>query len=54
MSKTIYLSPSTQEKNIGKGNYKSEEYQMNKVCDITVKVLKQHGVVVYRNKPTMT
>jgi len=54
MSKKIYLSPSTQEKNIGKGNYKSEEYRMNQVCDITEKELKRHGVTVYRNKPTMT
>jgi len=54
MSKTIYLSPSTQEKNVGKGNYGSEEYRMGLICDVTEKILKQHGVVVYRNKPTMT
>jgi len=54
MSKTIYLSPSTQEKNIGKGNYGTEERRMNEVCDITEKELKRHGIKVYRNKPTMT
>lgn len=54
MNKTIYLSPSTQEKNIGVGNYGTEEKRMNQVADVTEKVLKQHGFVVYRNKPEMT
>lgn len=52
--KKVYLSPSTQEKNIGANNYKSEEYRMNLVCNVTEKILKQHGVTVYRNKPTMS
>lgn len=54
MNKTIYLSPSTQEKNIGVGNYGTEESRMNQVADVTERVLKQHGLVVYRNKPEMT
>lgn len=54
MNKTIYLSPSTQEKNIGVGNYGTEESRMNQVADVTERVLKQHGFVVYRNKPEMT
>ena len=54
MSKSIYLSPSTQEKNIGVGNYGTEEKRMNQVADVTERVLKQHGLVVYRNKPEMT
>lgn len=54
MSKSVYLSPSTQEKNIGAGNYGTEEKRCNQICDTTEKVLKQHGVIVYRNKPTMT
>lgn len=54
MTKTIYLSPSTQEKNIGVANYGTEEKRMNQVADVTEKVLKQHGFVVYRNKPEMT
>lgn len=54
MNKTIYLSPSTQEKNIGVGNYGTEESRMNQVADVTERVLKHHGLVVYRNKPEMT
>ena len=54
MQKSIYLSPSTQEKNIGAGNYGSEEYRANQIIDITEKVLKNHGIKVYRNKPTMS
>lgn len=53
MNKTIYLSPSTQEKNIGVGNYGTEESRMNQVADVTERVLKQHGIVVYRNRPEM-
>lgn len=51
MIKSIYLSPSTQERNIGYGNYGSEEYRMNQVADVVEKILTQHGVKVYRNRP---
>ena len=54
MSKKVYLSPSTQEKNIGALNYKTEEYEMNLVCDVIQKILLEHDVVVFRNKPTMS
>lgn len=51
MGKTVYLSPSTQEHNVGSGNYGTEEVRMNQIADITQKVLQDHGVDVYRNKP---
>lgn len=51
MSKSIYLSPSLQKHNIGSGGYGSEEKRMNEIANVTQKVLKEHGVVVYRNKP---
>lgn len=54
MTKSVYLSPSTQEKNIGVGNYGTEEMRMNQVADVTERLLKQHGLKVYRNKPEMT
>ncbi|WP_333871161.1 N-acetylmuramoyl-L-alanine amidase [Desulforamulus putei] len=54
MKKSVYLSPSTQEKNIGYGNYGTEEQRMNEVADVTQRVLEGHGVTVYRNKPDWT
>lgn len=54
MAKSIYLSPSTQEKNVGAGDYGTEEYRANQICDITEKELIRHGVKTYRNKPSMT
>jgi N-acetylmuramoyl-L-alanine amidase len=54
MSKKVYLSPSTQERNIGAGNYGSEEYRANQIADVVESELKKHGIVVYRNKPTMS
>lgn len=54
MSKHVYLSPSMQEGNIGAGDYGTEEKRMNQVCDVTEQVLKDHGVIVYRNTPKMT
>ena len=51
MIKSIYLSPSTQDKNIGVGNYGSEEKRMNQVADVVEKVLIEHGIKVYRNRP---
>jgi N-acetylmuramoyl-L-alanine amidase len=52
--KVVYLSPSTQEKNIGVGSYGTEEYRMNLVADVVEAELSRHGVKVYRNKPEMT
>lgn len=54
MNKSVYLSPSTQEKNIGYGTYGTEERRMNEVADVAEIVLKQHGVIVYRNEPECT
>jgi len=51
MGKSIYLSPSLQEDNIGAGSYGNEEKRMNEIADVTQRVLKEHGVAVYRNKP---
>ncbi|RCX14391.1 N-acetylmuramoyl-L-alanine amidase [Anaerobacterium chartisolvens] len=47
----VYLSPSTQDDNVGAGNYGTEEQRMNQVADVTQQVLERHGVKVYRNKP---
>lgn len=54
MSKKVYLSPSTQQDNIGVGDYGTEEKRMNQVCDIVEKELKRHGIITYRNKPWMS
>jgi N-acetylmuramoyl-L-alanine amidase len=54
MSKSIYLSPSTQENNTGASNYGTEEKRMNQITDIVERLLKENGVKVYRNNPTMT
>lgn len=51
MAKSIYLSPSTQEKNVGIGNYGTEEYRMNLICDILQKILEENNILVYRNRP---
>ncbi len=52
--RSIYLSPSTQENNIGASNYGTEEKVMNQITDILEPILEAHGLIVYRNKPTMT
>lgn len=54
MGKSVYLSPSTQEKNIGVLTYGTEEARCNSVADVVETELKRHGVTVYRNKPSMT
>lgn len=51
MSKSVYLSPSMQENNIGALNYGTEETRMNQVADVVQRVLQNHGVDVYRNRP---
>jgi N-acetylmuramoyl-L-alanine amidase len=50
----VYISPSTQEHNIGAGNYGTEEKQMNLIGDVVVQLLQYNKFIVYRNKPTMT
>ncbi len=54
MNKSVYLSPSLQEHNIGAGQYGTEEQRMNQVADVAQRELLRHNVTVYRNKPTMT
>jgi N-acetylmuramoyl-L-alanine amidase len=54
MAKTVYLSPSTQDDNIGKGNYGTEEIRMNQITNVIAYHLNRHGVVVYRNNPSMS
>lgn len=50
----IYISPSVQEKNIGYGNYGSEEKEMNIIADFLCTLLRNDGrFIVYRNKPEM-
>lgn len=51
MKKSVYLSPSTQEHNIGTDNYGSEEAVMNRIADVVEKELIKNDFVVYRNKP---
>lgn len=50
----IYISPSTQEKNIGAGAYGTEEKQMNLIADTVVQLLQLNHFEVYRNSPSMT
>ncbi len=49
--KVIFLSPSTQEFNVGVGDYGTEEYRMNRIADIVEDLLKKQGYTVYRNDP---
>ncbi len=50
----IYLSPSTQDKSLGVGEYGTEEYRMNMIADVVEKVLAGTGnFVVYRNRRGM-
>ncbi len=53
MSKSVYLSPSTQENNRGVGCYGTEELRMNQLADVCEQILRRYGVVVYRNRPEM-
>ena len=51
----VYLSPSTQEKNIGVGNYGTEETQMNLIADVVYDELaRQNQFKIYRNVRTWT
>ncbi len=50
----IYLSPSTQEKNVGAGKYGTEEKRMNEIADAMEPDLLRHGFHIKRNRPDMT
>lgn len=53
--KIIYISPSTQQSNIGAGSYGSEEYRMNQIADSLEKILEETGrYIIYRNDPQMS
>jgi N-acetylmuramoyl-L-alanine amidase len=51
MEYSVYLSPSTQERNVGVSGYGTEEKRMNEIADIIKKVLQKHRLKVYRNNP---
>lgn len=50
----VYISPSTQDKNIGVNGYGTEENRMNLIADTVVQLLQYNHFEVYRNKPEMT
>ena len=54
MIHSVYLSPSTQENNIGFGDYDTEEERMNQICDVVQEELLRHGITVFRNRPNMS
>jgi len=50
----VYISPSTQERNIGVGSFGSEESQMNKIADLLMPLLARDGrFTTLRNSPSM-
>lgn len=50
----IYLSPSTQEHNLGAGNYTTEEVRMNELTDLIEAKLKPYKFKLCRNTPEMS
>lgn len=54
MPRRVYLSPSTQEKNLGINNYGTEEFRMNQIADKLETILLENGYEVVRNNPQMT
>lgn len=54
MKKYVYLSPSTQEHNLGVGGFGTEEKRMNQIADILGAELLRHDMGVFRNKPEWT
>jgi len=49
----IFLSPSQQEKNVGVGNYGTEEFMMNLLADVVQRELLKHkNIEILRNKTT--
>jgi N-acetylmuramoyl-L-alanine amidase len=53
VAKKVYLSPSTQENNIGTDNFGTEEQRMNIIADYMVQELQKY-FDVRRNRPEMT
>ena len=54
MSKIWYLSPSSQDANLGVGNYGSEQEQMNLLADAIIPHLDRAGVSFHRADPGLT
>jgi N-acetylmuramoyl-L-alanine amidase len=54
--KKLYLSPSTQEHNLGVAGYGTEEMRMNKIADYMEQELRNYATVIQvrRNQPVMT
>lgn len=50
----VYLSPSTQQFNIGYGTYGTEEERMNQIADVVEYELRHNGLTVARNSPDQT
>ena len=51
----VYLSPSTQDKSFGTGNFGVEEFRMNQIADVTEQMLLKTGeYAVFRNVSGMT
>lgn len=51
----VYLSPSTQTKSFGVGDFGVEEFRMNQICDVVERDLLQRGdYAVFRNVAGMT
>jgi N-acetylmuramoyl-L-alanine amidase len=50
----VYVSPSTQENNVGVSNYGTEEKQMNDIADIVCRLLDYNDITYARNTPDMT
>lgn len=50
----VYLSPSTQEFNIGVGSFGNEEERMNQIADVVQRQLEANGgFTIFRNTPEM-
>ncbi len=49
----VYISPSTQDHNVGVGSYGTEEAEMNKIADVYCAGLQRHGIEFKRNSPSM-
>lgn len=47
----VFLSPSTQQGNLGAGDYGTEEARMNQIADVVARELSERGLRIYRNKP---
>ncbi len=49
----VYISPSSQDDNVGVGNFGTEEIRMNQVADVVEAELKRVGITTLRNTPNM-